>query len=61
MSFRKTCIKGWSKIRDLNLEEFGNVLFIDDELQVAEKDENFYSSTLLNLELVFVKEKVLQR
>ena len=28
----------------LNLEEFGNALFIDHEIQVAEKDEKIYSS-----------------
>ena len=29
----------------MNLEEFGNALFIDNEIQVAEKDEKIYSST----------------
>ena len=29
----------------MNLEEFGNALFIDHEIQVAEKDEKMYSST----------------
>ncbi len=29
----------------LNLEEFGNALFIDHEIQVAEKDEKIYSSS----------------
>ena len=29
----------------MNLEEFGNALFIDHEIQVAEKDEKIYSST----------------
>ena len=28
----------------MNLEEFGNALFIDHEIQVAEKDEKIYSS-----------------
>ena len=29
----------------MNLEEFGNALFIDHEIQVAEKDEKIYSSS----------------
>ena len=32
-------------IEILKLEEFGNALFIDNEIQVAEKDEKLYSST----------------
>ena len=31
-------------IEIMNLEEFGNALFIDHEIQVAEKDEKIYSS-----------------
>ena len=31
----------------LNLEQFGKALFIDNELQVAEKDEHLYSSTFV--------------
>ena len=35
-------------IEILKLEEFGNALFIDSELQVAEKDEKKYSGTFVN-------------
>ena len=35
-------------IEILELEEFGKSLFIDNELQVAEKDERLYSSTFVN-------------
>ncbi|MEK9717145.1 MAG: adenosylmethionine decarboxylase, partial [Pelagibacteraceae bacterium] len=35
-------------IEILKLKEFGNALFIDGELQVAEKDEALYSSTFVN-------------
>ena len=31
----------------LNLEQFGKALFIDNEIQVAEKDEHLYSSTFV--------------
>ena len=29
----------------MDIEEFGHALFIDHEIQVAEKDEKIYSST----------------
>ena len=32
----------------MDIEEFGNALFIDHEIQVAEKDEKIYSSTFFN-------------
>ncbi len=32
----------------LDLEQFGKALFIDNEIQVAESDEYFYSSTFVN-------------
>tara|TARA_A100001015_G_scaffold271464_1_gene325088 strand:- start:1081 stop:2121 length:1041 start_codon:yes stop_codon:yes gene_type:complete len=35
-------------IEILDLEQFGKSLFIDSELQVAEKDEHLYSSTFVN-------------
>ncbi len=35
-------------IEILELEQFGKSLFIDNELQVAEKDEHLYSSTFVN-------------
>jgi len=35
-------------IEILKLKEFGNALFIDGEIQVAEKDEELYSSTFVN-------------
>ena len=35
-------------IQILELEQFGKSLFIDNELQVAEKDEHLYSSTFVN-------------
>ena len=35
-------------IEILELEQFGKSLFIDSELQVAEKDEHLYSSTFVN-------------
>ena len=34
-------------IEILELEQFGKALFIDNEIQVAEKDEHFYSSTFV--------------
>ena len=34
-------------IEILNLEQFGKALFIDNEIQVAEKDEHLYSSTFV--------------
>ena len=40
----------------LKLEEFGNSLFIDSELQVAEKDEKKYSSQFVNSALSLSKE-----
>ena len=36
------------RIEILKLEEFGKALFIDSELQVAEKDEHLYSGTFVN-------------
>ena len=46
-------------IEILDLEQFGKSLFIDNELQVAEKDEHLYSSTFVNsgLKLSQKKEK----
>ena len=38
-------------IEIVKLREFGNALFIDNELQVAEKDEALYSSTFVNSSL----------
>ena len=35
-------------IEILELEQFGKALFIDNEIQVAEKDEHLYSSTFVN-------------
>ena len=35
-------------IEILKLKEFGNALIIDNEIQVAEKDEKLYSSTFVN-------------
>ena len=35
-------------IEILDLEQFGKSLFIDNELQVSEKDEHLYSSTFVN-------------
>lgn len=35
----------------MKLKEFGNALFIDNELQVAESDEKLYSSTFVNSSL----------
>ncbi len=35
-------------IEIIDLEQFGKSLFIDNELQVAEKDEHIYSSTFVN-------------
>ena len=32
----------------MDIEEFGHALFIDREIQVAEKDEKIYSSNSLN-------------
>ena len=43
----KLVSKVGQKLEILNLEEFGNALFIDNELQVAEKDEKLYSSTFV--------------
>ena len=43
-------------IEILKLEEFGNALFIDSELQVAEKDEKKYSGQFLNSALSLSKD-----
>ena len=43
-------------IEIVKLEEFGNSLFIDSELQVAEKDEKKYSSQFVNSALNLSKE-----
>ena len=43
----KLVSKVGQKLEILNLEEYGNALFIDNELQVAEKDEKLYSSTFV--------------
>ena len=40
--------KAGQHIEILKLKEFGNALFIDSELQVAERDEELYSSTFVN-------------
>ena len=42
-------------IEILKLQEFGNALFIDSELQVAEKDEKKYSSQFINSALSLSK------
>jgi len=46
-------------IENLELEQFGKSLFIDNEIQVAESDEHLYSSTFVNsgLKLNSKKEK----
>ena len=44
-------------IEILDLEEYGKSLFIDNELQVAEKDEHLYSSTFVNSGLKLNKYK----
>ena len=44
-------------IEILNLEQFGKSLFIDNELQVAEKDEHIYSSTFVKSGLNLNKNK----
>ena len=41
----RTTTKVGQYVEVLNLEEFGNALFIDHELQVSEKDEKIYSSS----------------
>ena len=41
----------------LNLEQFGKSLFIDNELQVAEKDEHLYSSTFVKSGLNLNKDR----
>ena len=43
-------------IEILKLEEFGNALFIDSELQVAEKDEKKYSGHFVNSALTLSKD-----
>ena len=45
-------------IQILDLEQFGKSLFIDNELQVAEKDEHLYSSTFVNSGLKLNPEKI---
>tara|TARA_B100002051_G_C16711839_1_gene627071 strand:- start:375 stop:1415 length:1041 start_codon:yes stop_codon:yes gene_type:complete len=45
-------------IQILDLEQFGKSLFIDSELQVAEKDEHLYSSTFVNSGLKLNTEKI---
>ena len=44
-------------IEILDLEQFGKSLFIDNELQVASKDEHLYSSTFVNSSLKLSKAK----
>ena len=44
-------------IEIIELEEFGKSLFIDNELQVAEKDEHLYSSTFVNSGMKLNKKK----
>ena len=44
-------------IEILDLEQFGKSLFIDNELQVASKDEHLYSSTFVNSSLKLNKAK----
>ena len=41
----------------MDLEEFGHALFIDHEIQVAEKDERIYSSTFFNSSYELSKKK----
>ena len=41
----------------MNLEQFGKALFIDNELQVAEKDEHLYSSTFVKSALNLNKDR----
>ena len=52
--------KAGQHVEILNLEQFGKSLFIDGEIQVAEKDEHLYSSTFVKsgLNLNKSKEKV---
>ena len=45
-------------IQILDLEQFGKSLFIDNELQVAEKDAHLYSSTFVNSGLILNPEKI---
>ena len=45
-------------IQILDLEQFGKSLFIDNELQVAEKDEHLYSSTFVNSGLKLNPDKI---
>ena len=44
-------------IEIIDIEEFGKSLFIDNELQVAEKDEHLYSSTFVNSGIKLNKKK----
>ena len=44
-------------IEIIDLEQFGKSLFIDSELQVAEKDEHLYSSTFVNSGIKLNKKK----
>ena len=48
--------KAGQHIEILKLEEFGNALFIDSELQVAEKDEKKYSGQFVNSSLSLSKD-----
>ena len=53
----KLVSKVGQKLEILNIEEFGNSLFIDDELQVSEKDEKLYSSTFVKSGTSICKKK----
>ena len=53
----KVISKVGQKLEILNLEEYGNALFIDNELQVAEKDEKLYSSTFVKSGMDLCKRK----
>ena len=50
--------KAGQHIEILKLKEFGNALFIDGEIQVAEKDEELYSSTFVNSGLKLSKKNL---
>ena len=43
----------------MDIEEFGHALFIDHEIQVAEKDEKIYSSTFFKSSYDLSKKKII--
>ena len=53
----RTVTKMGQKVEILQLQNFGNALFIDGEIQVAQNDERIYSKTFVELSLSIQQDK----